>query len=264
MSSIENRLKPILKETKGSVLYITLNRPDSLNAFNTEMLLELQGAFKEAESDSVRCVVLTGAGKGFCSGQDLKDFEKEKKTFKEALDQKYNPLIKQIAELPKPVICGINGVAAGAGLSLALACDFRIAVESAQLIEVFINVGLVPDSGSTFTLQRIVGLSKAFQMCTTAERISGSEAKRLGLVNVVVQTNEVLRIALDKYAKRFANAPTKALGMIKHLLNNSYNKSLNEVLNDETLMQDIAGNTNDYKEGVSSFLEKRKPVFKGN
>src|SRR5690348_15662849 len=129
-------MSSIIKENKDGVLSITLNRPDSLNAFNTEMLLELQEAFKDALDDSVRCVVLTGAGKGFCSGQDLKDFESEKKTFKEAIKTKYNPLITQIMSLPKPVICGINGVAAGAGLSLALACDFRIATESAQLIEV--------------------------------------------------------------------------------------------------------------------------------
>lgn len=254
----------ILKDTRDSILYITLNRPDSLNAFNTEMLMELQSAFKEAEDTSVRCVVLTGAGKGFSSGQDLKDFEKEKKTFKEALEKKYNPLIKQIMTLPKPVICGINGVAAGAGLSLALACDFRIAVESAQLIEVFINVGLVPDSGSTFTLPRIAGLAKAFQMCTTAERISGREAKKLGLVNVVVQTSEVLGAALDKYAKKFAKAPTKSLGMIKKLLINSFSMTLDEILSAESEMQDIAGNSKDYKEGVNSFLEKRKPVFRGN
>lgn len=254
----------VLKQTKGNILYITLNRPDSLNAFNTEMLMELQGAFKDAEHDDIRCVVLTGAGKGFCSGQDLKDFEKEKKTFKEALEVKYNPLITQMTSLPKPIICGINGVAAGAGLSLALACDFRIAVESAQLIEVFINVGLVPDSGSSFVLPRIVGLAKAFQMCTTSERITGAEAKRLGIVNVVVQTNEVLAVALERYAKKFANAPTKAIGMIKHLLKDSFNKSLAEILNEEALMQDAAGNTADYKEGVNSFIEKRKPVFKGN
>ncbi len=254
----------ILKETKGNVLYITLNRPDSLNAFNTEMLTELLAAFKDAESESVRCVVLTGAGKGFCSGQDLKDFESEKKTFKEALEVKYNPLIKQIMELPKPVICGINGVAAGAGISLALACDFRIAVESAQLIEVFVNVGLVPDSASTFTLPRIAGLAKSFEMCSTAQRLTGIEAKRLGLVNICVQTGEVLGAALDKYSKKFANSPTKAVGMIKNLLNNSFSKSLDEVLNEEAQAQDIAGNTGDYKEGVSSFIEKRKPVFKGN
>lgn len=257
-------MSSILKETNSGIMKITLNRPDSLNAFNSEMLFELQDAFKEALSDDVRCVVLTGAGKGFCSGQDLKDFETEKKTFKEAIETKYNPLITQIMTLPKPVICGINGVAAGAGLSLALACDFRIAVESAQLIEVFINVGLVPDSASSFTLPRIVGLSKAFQMCSTAERITGSEAKRLGIVNVCVQTPDVLAAAVDKYSKKFAKMPTKALGMIKELVNNSYSRSLAEVLSAEAAAQDIAGNSNDYREGVNSFLEKRKPVFKGN
>lgn len=257
-------MSSILKDNKDGILNITLNRPDSLNAFNTEMLLELQEAFKDALDDSVRCVVLTGAGKGFCSGQDLKDFESEKKTFKEAIKTKYNPLITQIMSLPKPVICGINGVAAGAGLSLALACDFRIATESAQLIEVFINVGLVPDSGSTFTLPRIVGLTKAFQMCSTAERITGAEAKRLGFVNVCVQTPEVLKAALQKYSRKMAKMPTKSLGMIKELLNNTYSKSLSQILDEEAEMQDIAGNSNDYREGVNSFLEKRKPVFKGN
>jgi 2-(1,2-epoxy-1,2-dihydrophenyl)acetyl-CoA isomerase len=254
----------ILKETKDSIFYITLNRPDSLNAFTSEMLMELQSAFKDAEAENIRCVVLTGAGKGFCSGQDLKDFESEKKSFKEALEIKYNPLIRQIMSLPKPVICGINGVAAGAGLSLALACDFRIAVDSAQLIEVFINVGLVPDSASTFTLPRLVGLAKAFQMCTTAERITGAEAKRLGLVNVSVQTGEVLKAAMDKYAKKFAVMPTKSVGLIKNLLNNSYSKSLDQMLNEEAEAQDIAGKSNDYREGVRSFLEKRKPKFTGN
>lgn len=257
-------MSSILKEHKEGILYITLNRPDSLNAFNSEMLFELQDAFKEALNDNVRCVVLTGAGKGFCSGQDLKDFESEKKTFKEVIKTKYNPLISQIMNLPKPVICGINGVAAGAGLSLALACDLRIALESAQLIEVFINVGLVPDSGSTFTLPRIVGLAKAFQMCSTAERITGAQAKKLGLVNVCVQTPEVLKAALDKYSKKLAKLPTKSLGMIKSLLNNSYSRTLTQILDEEADMQDIAGNSNDYREGVNSFLEKRKPVFKGN
>ncbi len=257
-------MSAIIKELNNGILNITLNRPDSLNAFNAAMLTELQDAFKEAESDEVRCVTLTGAGKGFCSGQDLKDFESEKKTFKEAIETRYNPLIMQIMNLPKPVICGINGVAAGAGLSLALACDFRIATDSAQLIEVFINVGLVPDSGSSFTLPRIVGLAKAFQMCSTAERITGSEAKKLGLVNVCVQTPEVLKAAMVKYSKKFAKMPTGALGMIKELVNNSYSRTLKEVLAAEAAAQDIAGNSNDYKEGVNAFIEKRKPVFKGN
>jgi len=257
-------MSAIIKELNNGILNITLNRPDSLNASNAAMLTELQNAFKEAESDEVRCVTLTGAGKGFCSGQDLKDFESEKKTFKEAIETRYNPLIMQIMNLPKPVICGINGVAAGAGLSLALACDFRIATDSAQLIEVFINVGLVPDSGSSFTLPRIVGLAKAFQMCSTAERITGSEAKRLGIVNVCVQTPEVLKAAMVKYSKKFAKMPTGALGMIKVLVNNSYSRTLQEVLAAEAAAQDIAGNSNDYKEGVNAFIEKRKPVFKGN
>jgi 2-(1,2-epoxy-1,2-dihydrophenyl)acetyl-CoA isomerase len=253
----------ILKETKNNTLYITLNRPDVMNAFNTEMLMELQSAFKEAEADEIRCVVLTGNGKGFCSGQDLKDFEKEKKSFKQALEEKYNPLIRQIMNLPKPVICGINGVAAGAGLSLSLACDYRIAVESALLIEVFINVGLVPDSGSTFTLPRMVGLPKAFQMCSTGERISARQAQELGIINAVVWNNSVLKIALDKYAKKFSTMPTKAIGMIKKLLNASFSSDINEVLDMEAKMQDEAGNSEDYREGVNSFLEKRKPKFKG-
>lgn len=257
-------MSSLLIESKDSILRITLNRPDSLNALNTEMLMELQQAFKDALSDDIRCVILTGAGKGFCSGQDLKDFESEKKTFKEAIKTKYNPLITRIMSLPKPVICGINGVAAGAGLSLALACDLRIAIESAQLIEVFINVGLVPDSGSTYTLPRIVGLAKAYQMCSTAERITGAQAKKLGIVNVCVQTPEVLRAALDKYSKKFAKMPTKSLGMIKYMLNNTFSKSLTQILDEEADMQDIAGNSNDYREGVNSFLQKRKPVFKGN
>jgi 2-(1,2-epoxy-1,2-dihydrophenyl)acetyl-CoA isomerase len=162
------------------------------------------------------------------------------------------------------VICGINGVAAGAGLSLALACDFRIAVESAQMIEVFINVGLVPDSGSSFTLPRITGLAKAFQMCSAAERITGSEAKRLGLVNVCVQTPEVLKAALKKYSAKFAKMPTLALGMTKKLMLKSYSSTIDEILNLEAEYQDAAGNSADYREGVNSFLEKRKPVFKGN
>ena len=257
-------MSSIIKKINNGIMSITLNRPDSLNAFNSEMLFELQDAFKDAENPEIRCVVLTGAGKGFCSGQDLKDFESEKKSFKEAIESKYNPLIRQIMNLPKPVICGINGVAAGAGLSLALACDFRIAIESAQLIEVFINVGLVPDSGSSFTLPRITGLAKAFQMCSTAERITGTEAKRLGLVNVCVQTPEVMKAAMDKYAAKFAKMPTLALGMIKKLLLNSYSSSIDEILNLEAEYQDAAGNSADYREGVNSFLEKRKPVFKGN
>jgi 2-(1,2-epoxy-1,2-dihydrophenyl)acetyl-CoA isomerase len=256
-------MSTIIKETRNNTLYITLNRPDVLNAFSTEMLMELQSAFKEAESNEIRCVVLTGSGKGFCSGQDLKDYEKGNKTFKQLLEENYNPLIRQIMNLPKPVICGINGVAAGAGLSLVLACDYRIAVESAMLIEIFINIGLVPDSGSIFTLPRMLGLPKAFQMCSTGERISARDAKEMGLVNAVVWDNSVLKTALEKYAKKFSSMPTKAVGMIKLMLIKSFSSDLNSILDLEAEMQDIAGNSEDYREGVNSFLEKRRPVFKG-
>lgn len=256
--------KAILTERNDSILEITLNRSDVYNAFNEEMLLELYDAFSIAASDeAIRCVTLTGAGKAFCSGQDLKDFNEKKITFQEALEKRYNPLIKQIADLPKPVICGINGVAAGAGISLALACDYRIAVESATLIEVFINVGLVPDSGSCFYLPRIIGYSRAFEMCATADKMSASEAKELGLVNKVVSNNFLLKKIMLITAENFASKPTKAIGMIKKLLNGSFESDLNGVLKREGEYQNIAGNTEDFKEGIASFLEKRKSDFRG-
>jgi len=256
--------KTILFEQKDNVLKITLNRPDVYNAFNEDMLFELQDAFKKAAKDeNVRCVILTGAGKAFCSGQDLKDFNDKKSTFKEALDQRYNPLIKQIAYLKKPVICALNGVAAGAGISLALACDYRIAVASATLIEVFINVGLVPDSGSSFFLPRIIGYSRAFEMCATGEKMTASEAKDLGLVNKIASSIFLLNKLTDITAKKFAQRPTKAIGMIKDLMHRSFESSLDEILELESNYQETAGNTEDFKEGIASFLEKREPEFKG-
>ena len=256
--------KTLLFEKKENVLTITLNRPDVYNAFNVDMLTELHDAFKKAaDDDEVRCVILTGAGKAFCSGQDLKDFNEKKLTFKEALEQRYNPLIRSIVNLPKPVVCAINGVAAGAGLSLALACDYRIAVENATLIEVFINVGLVPDSGSSFFLPRIIGYAKAFEMCATGDKLTAKEAKELGLVNKLVSGNKLLMKSAEKVAGNFAAKPTKAIGMIKELLNRSFESSLDEILELEGNYQQEAGNTEDFKEGIASFLEKRKPVFKG-
>ena len=254
----------ILSEKTGAVLKITLNRPDVYNAFNTEMLSELNEAFRNAATDDeVRCVILTGAGKAFCSGQDLKDFNDKKLTFKEALEQRYNPLIKSIAYLNKPVVCAINGVAAGAGISLALACDYRIAVENATLIEVFINVGLVPDSGSSFFLPRIIGYAKAFEMCATGDKMTAREAKEYGLVNKVVSNIEILNKSAGITAKKFAERPTRAIGMIKDLMNKSFESSLDDILQLEGDYQEQAGNTEDFKEGIASFLEKRKSVFKG-
>jgi len=256
--------KTILFEQIENVLKITLNRPEVYNACNEEMLIELQDAFKKAaEDESIRCVILTGAGKAFCSGQDLKDFNEKKSTFKEAIDKKYNPLVKQIAYLPKPVICAINGVAAGAGISLALACDYRIAVESATLTEVFINIGLVPDSGSSFFLPRLVGYAKAFEMCVTGDKITATEAKEIGLVNKLVSGNSILMKSAEITARNFASRPTKAIGMIKNILNRSFETSLDEILEIESSNQDIAGNTEDFKEGIAAFLEKRKAKYTG-
>lgn len=255
--------KTILSEQKENILIISLNRPDVYNAFNSDMLSELHDAFKKAgEDENIRCVILTGTGKAFCSGQDLKDFNEKKLTFKEALEQRYNPLIRSIAYLPKPVICAINGVAAGAGISLALACDYRIAAESATLTEVFINVGLVPDSGSSYFLPRIVGYAKAFEMCATGDKVTASEAKEIGLVNKVV-SGKLLMKSAEAAAGNFASRPTKAIGMIKDLLNRSFESSLDEMLKLEGDHQETAGNSEDFKEGIASFLEKRKPVFKG-
>lgn len=256
--------KTILSEQKENVLTLTLNRPDVYNACNEEMLSELTDAFTKAGEDpDVRCVILTGSGKAFCSGQDLKDFNEKKLTFKEAIDKRYNPLIKKIAYIPKPVICAINGVAAGAGISLALACDYRIASENATLIEVFINIGLVPDSGSSFFLPRLVGYAKAFEMCATGEKISAAEAKEFGLVNKVV-SNKLLIKSAGLTAKNFAARPTIAIGMIKNILNRSFETSLDEILDIESSNQNIAGNTNDFKEGIAAFLEKRKAKFTGS
>ncbi|WP_345227188.1 enoyl-CoA hydratase-related protein [Hymenobacter koreensis] len=246
------------------VATITLNRPDVFNAFNASQSYELQDALKQVANDAqVRAVVLTGAGRAFCSGQDLKDASSgEKISFYDTLHQRYNPIIRAMRALPKPIICRLNGVAAGAGCSLALACDAIVASTDASLIEVFINIGLVPDSGSSYFLPRLVGSLKAFELCALGSKVSAEEALRLGLVSQVVAP-EQLDEAAYSLASRYASAPTKAIGLIKQMLNKSGASSLDEMLDYEALCQQIAGDSDDYQEGVKAFGEKRKPVFKG-
>lgn len=251
-------------QLNDGVATITLNRPDVYNALNNEITFELQVALKECKkNEEVRVVVLTGEGKAFCSGQDLKASSKEpNRSFSDSIHKRYNPIIKGIRSMPKPVICRLNGVAAGAGCSFALACDLVVAAESAKLIEVFVNIGLVLDSGSSYFLPRLVGSAKAFELATMGTRVSGKEAEAMGLVNRCVP-DEQLDEAVKAYTDYYAKAPTKAIGLMKKMLNKSQNATLDEMLEYEAHMQDIAGSSDDYKEGVQAFLEKRKPNFLG-
>jgi 2-(1,2-epoxy-1,2-dihydrophenyl)acetyl-CoA isomerase len=246
------------------VATITLNRPDVYNALNDEITYELQDALKAVAKDAqVRVVVLTGEGKAFCSGQDLKAASgDQKRSFLQSLHKRYNPIISAMRNLPKPIVCRLNGVAAGAGCSLALACDVIVAAEEATLIEVFINIGLVPDSGSSYFLPRTVGMNKAFELCSMGNRVKATEAVTIGLINKSVPSSE-LDSAVKFYTDYFAKAPTKSIGLIKKMLNKSVTSSLDEMLEYEAYCQEIAGTSADYKEGVTAFLEKRKPDFKG-
>jgi 2-(1,2-epoxy-1,2-dihydrophenyl)acetyl-CoA isomerase len=252
-------------EKKGNVGYISLNRPDVFNAFNDEQSFELQDALKEVKKDAdVRVVVLTGEGKAFCSGQDLKAIADSKnRSLSDSLYKRYNPIIKAMRELPKPIICRLNGVAAGAGASLALACDFIIASENASLIEVFINVGLVPDSGSSYFLPRSVSPARAFELATMASKVSATQALEWGMINRVVTVDE-LDEEVNQVAQYYANAPTLAIGMIKKMLNKATYSDLDTMLQYEAWCQEIAGRSQDYKEGVTAFNEKRKATFTGN
>ncbi len=254
----------ILYNLDEGVLTITLNRPDVLNAFNRKMTDELQDAFKKAERDSaVRCIVLTGAGRAFSSGEDLKSRSANGESdFGSTLRQRYNPLVSKMRNIEKPVLGSINGVAAGAGCSIALACDLRIASDKGRFMEVFVRVGLVPDSGSSFFLPRLVGLGKALEMAFLGDEMGADEALRTGLVNRVVPSEE-LESATRELALRLAKSPTKAIGLAKRAINRALTMDLDQVLEYEVYGQEAAGASEDHQEGLAAFLEKRAPNFTG-
>jgi 2-(1,2-epoxy-1,2-dihydrophenyl)acetyl-CoA isomerase len=254
----------ILFEKSGAVLTITLNRPDRYNALTETMHRELGEAFKEAAKDvEVRAVILTGAGKAFCSGQDLKEIKDTPgRNLGDSLRKNFNPNVLRIRQLEKPVLCALNGVAAGAGMSFALACDMIIAAKSASMIQSFINVGLVPDSGSTWFLARSLGYHRAFEIATSGRKLEVKQLEELGLVQEVVADADVLPRTRELAAK-YAAAPTKAIGLIKRGLNRMFTAGLEKSLEYEAFLQEIAGMSGDYTEGVAAFNEKRNPQFKG-
>ena len=256
--------KTVKLEITDGVAQITLNRPEVYNAFNDDLSYELQDAIKVVSKDKeVRVVVITGAGKAFCSGQDLKDIKESKeRSLSESIHKRYNPIIKGLRNMPKPVLCKLNGVAAGAGCSLALACDMIIASEKASLIEVFVHVGLVLDSGSSYFLPRLVGSAKAFELSTLGSKVTANEALKLGMVNKVVSAEE-LDSAVNELTEYYIKAPTKAIGLMKKMLNKSFHSDLDTMLEYEAYCQEIAGKSGDYKEGIAAFIEKRKPDFSG-
>jgi 2-(1,2-epoxy-1,2-dihydrophenyl)acetyl-CoA isomerase len=254
----------LLYQVQAGVCTITLNRPEVYNALSPALIQEITQAFEQVKDDkSIRVVVLTGAGENaFSSGADLKKGLDGATSLGESLRKNYNPMILAIRNLPKPVICRLNGIAAGAGCSLALACDVIIASENAKMSQIFISIGLIIDAGSSFFLPKLIGSQKAFELCSTGRVIDAQECLSLGLVNSVV-SKEGLDFAIAKMANQYANAATVAIGLLKKVLNQSYFSSLEEMLELEAIHQDLAGQTQDFGEGVMSFLQKRKPSFKG-
>jgi 2-(1,2-epoxy-1,2-dihydrophenyl)acetyl-CoA isomerase len=254
----------LLYDKQDGVATITLNRPAALNTFTPEMNKELLDALKTGDRDQqVRCFVLTGAGdRAFCAGQDLKGRTPDKKgSLGESLRARYNPIILAIRRTEKPVVCAVNGVAAGAGCNLTLACDLRIASENARFIEAFVRVGLGPDCGGSYFMPRLIGLSKAMEMFLLGEPMSSEDALRHGLVARVVPIAELAREA-RAIAERLAHGP-RSVGLIKRAMNRSMYADLEGQLEYEAYIQEIAGRTRDYDEGVLAFMEKRAPVFKG-
>jgi 2-(1,2-epoxy-1,2-dihydrophenyl)acetyl-CoA isomerase len=246
----------------GAVLTITLNRPEVLNAFNADLHRALSAALNEAQADDVRAVVITGAGRGFCVGQDLTEFREAPGGIGERLRGNYHPNILALRALEKPILAAVNGPAAGAGLSFACACDLRLAAESATFVPAFINIGLVPDSGGTYFVRRLLGTARAFEWMTSGRRLGAAEALEWGLVSEVVEDERLAERAAERAAE-LAAMPTRGIGLTKRLFDHAENATLEEQLELEAQLQAAATETADFREGVDAFLAKREPRFEG-
>ncbi len=256
-------MSSILFEIEGSVAYITLNRPEKYNSFNREMALLLQEKLDACQSSDVRAVYITGAGKAFCAGQDLEEVvDPSGPKIEHIVGEHYNPIITKIRRLEKPVVAAVNGVAAGAGANIALACDVVVASQTASFIQAFSKIGLIPDSGGTFFLPRLVGWQRASALMMMGDKVSADEAERMGMIYKVLPA-ETFTGEARKIATTLAGMPTKGLAYTKQLLDNSFENNYEDQLHDEEIFQQRAGRTSDYKEGVQAFLEKRKPNFTG-
>lgn len=256
-------MSSILFEIRDTIGFITLNRPDKLNSFNREMALLMQEALDKCADDAVRCVFITGAGKAFSAGQDLAEVVDPKGPgMKKILSEHYNPIVTRIRKLEKPVIAAINGVAAGAGANVALCCDIVIASEAASFIQAFSKIGLIPDSGGTFTLPRLIGWQKASALMMLGEKVSAADAEKMGMIYKVFPPDNFNENA-ELIAHYLAKMPTKGLAYTKEVLQLSFGNSWDKQLQDEDVFQQRAAQTEDYREGVNAFLEKRQPVFQG-
>lgn len=257
----------ILSETSNQILTITLNRPEKYNSFTEPMALEMQKALKEAESDEIRCVILKANGKAFCGGQDLPEVveraeNEEDYELSETVRTSYNPIIRTIRKLPKPVICAVQGTAAGAGANIAFACDIVIASKEAVFVQAFSKIGLIPDSGGTFFLPRLIGLARTNALYLLDEEISSETAVEIGLIYKTVEADQ-LENEVQSIASKLVSMPTKGFGLYKDAVNQTFDNDLDQQLSLEAALQSEAGKSDDYKEGVAAFLEKRKPKFSG-
>ena len=257
-------MSSILFEIKNAVAYITLNRPEKFKSFNREMALLMQAKLDEAASlHEVRAVYITGAGKAFCAGQDISELVGDNKVgIAQILSEHYNPIVQRIRKMPKPVVAAVNGVAAGAGANIALCCDVVVATASASFIQAFSKIGLIPDSGGTFTLPRLIGWQKASALMMTGDKVLAADAEKMGMIYKVF-ADETFEAESKKIVQTLAQMPTKGLAFTKHALNLSLNNDWEKQLLLEDEYQQKAAATEDYAEGINSFLEKRSPLFKG-